>query len=89
RSTNNNASKFPGLGDIPILGAFFKSNRFESEDRELLMIVTPRLVRPISVKAELPEMPGDGLRTYDPSAGRLFFKGSESPYRRAPIGFSR
>lgn len=89
RSTNNNASKFPGLGDIPILGAFFKSNRFESEDRELLMIVTPRLVRPISVKAELPDLPGDGLRTYDPSAGRLFFKGSESPYRRAPIGFSR
>lgn len=89
RSTNNNASKLPGLGDIPILGAFFKSNRFESEDRELLMIVTPRLVRPIAVQADVPELPGDGLRTYDPSAGRLFFKGSESPYRRAPIGFSR
>lgn len=89
RSTNNNASKLPGLGDIPILGAFFKSNRFESEDRELLMIVTPRLVRPIAVQADVPELPGEGLRTYDPSAGRLFFKGSESPYRRAPIGFSR
>lgn len=89
RSTNNNASKLPGLGDIPILGAFFKSNRFESEDRELLMIVTPRLVRPIAVQADVPELPGDGLHTYDPSAGRLFFKGSESPYRRAPIGFSR
>jgi len=89
RSTNNNASKLPGLGDIPILGAFFKSHRFESEDRELLMIVTPRLVRPIAVQADVPELPGDGLRTYDPSAGRLFFKGSESPYRRAPIGFSR
>jgi pilus assembly protein CpaC len=89
RSTNNNANKLPGLGDIPILGAFFRSNRFESEDRELLMIVTPRLVRPMSAKAVLPDLPGDGLRTYDPSAGRLFFEGSESPYRRAPIGFSR
>jgi len=89
RSTNNNASKLPGLGDIPILGAFFRSNRFESEDRELLMIVTPRLVKPLSVNAELPALPGDGLRTYEPSAGRLFFQGSESPYRRAPIGFSR
>lgn len=89
RTTNNNASKFPGLGDIPVLGAFFKSNRFENEDRELLMIVTPRLVRPLSAQAEVPSLPGDGLRAYDPSAGRLFFKGSESPYRRAPIGFSR
>ncbi|MES3041719.1 MAG: type II and III secretion system protein family protein [Pseudomonadota bacterium] len=89
RSTNNNASKLPGLGDIPILGAFFRSNRFESEDRELLMIVTPRLVKPLSAKAELPAMPGDGLRNYEPSAGHLFFRGSDSPYRRAPIGFSR
>ena len=89
RSTNNNASKMPWLGDIPILGAFFRSSRFESEDRELLMIVTPRLVKPLSATAALPDLPGDGLRQYEPTAGQLFLRGSESPYRRAPTGFSR
>lgn len=37
----------PGLGDIPILGALFKSERFERNETELIIIVTPYLVRPV------------------------------------------
>jgi len=89
RSTVNNADKLPGLSDIPILGAFFRSNRFQTDDRELLMIVTPRLVRPFAADAKLPPLPGEALRTYQPTPGQLFWQGSDSPNRDASTGFSR
>lgn len=63
--------KLPGLGDIPILGSFFRSSRIEREERELLMIVTPHLVRPLAADARLPELPGERLRQYDPNAFEL------------------
>lgn len=44
RSTFNNSDKLPGLGNIPILGALFRSDRISSDDRELIMVVTPRFV---------------------------------------------
>lgn len=46
RNTFNNSDRLPGLGNIPILGALFRSDRVSSEDRELIMVVTPRLVTP-------------------------------------------
>lgn len=46
RSTTNTSDRLPGLGNIPILGAFFRSDRIASEDKELIMVVTPRLVSP-------------------------------------------
>ena len=44
RSTANSSDRLPGLGNIPILGAFFRSDRVSSEDKELIMVVTPRFV---------------------------------------------
>ncbi|MBE0487152.1 MAG: pilus assembly protein N-terminal domain-containing protein [Marinobacter sp.] len=46
RSTTNTSDRVPGLGNLPILGAFFRSDRVASEDKELIMVVTPRLVSP-------------------------------------------
>lgn len=66
-------NKFPGLGDIPVLGAFFRSSGVKREDRELLMIVTPRLVRPMAADATLPALPGEDLRRYDPNFFQLYF----------------
>ncbi len=42
------ASKFPGLGDLPILGALFRSEQFRHEETELLIVVTPYVVQPVS-----------------------------------------
>ncbi len=42
-----NVKKFPFLGDIPILGTLFKSTSFQKNETELLIIVTPRFVRPL------------------------------------------
>ena len=40
--------KYPGLGDIPVLGALFRSDRFQRDESELVIIVTPYVVRPAS-----------------------------------------
>jgi len=47
-SVVQDSDKYPLLGDIPILGALFKSERFRREESELLIVVTPYLVRPVS-----------------------------------------
>jgi pilus assembly protein CpaC len=41
-------SKIPGLGDIPILGKLFQSKSLSKSKNELLVIVTPHIVRPLS-----------------------------------------
>ena len=50
-------SRIPGLGDIPILGQLFKSERFERRETELVIIVTPYIVKPVSDRIPLPTDP--------------------------------
>jgi len=45
-------NKYPGLGDIPILGALFRSTSFQKNETELLIIVTAHLVRPLDMTAQ-------------------------------------
>ncbi|EIK96542.1 type II and III secretion system protein [Pseudomonas sp. M47T1] len=71
--TISDVSKFPGLGDIPILGAFFRSSSVSREEKELLMVVTPHLVKPLAADARLPNLPGENLRNYDPNWYRMYF----------------
>ena len=39
--------KYPLLGDIPVLGSLFRSSNFQKKETELVMIVTPRIVKPL------------------------------------------
>ncbi|MBA6133997.1 MULTISPECIES: type II and III secretion system protein family protein [Pseudomonas] len=73
KSTLSKVNKLPGLGNLPILGALFRQSNLTRDETELLMIVTPHLVQPLAVNAKLPPLPGEHLRNYDPSWGRLFF----------------
>jgi pilus assembly protein CpaC len=57
-------TSLPGLGDIPILGELFKSNKFQRAETELVIIVTPYIVSPVS--GRLP-VPTDAVT--DPQAG--------------------
>ncbi len=50
----NNIDKAPFLGDLPILGALFRSTRYRRSETELVIIVTPYLVRPVSGQLALP-----------------------------------
>ena len=43
---NTTVRRYPGLGDIPILGALFRSSTFQRNESELVIIVTPYIVRP-------------------------------------------
>ncbi|XAW88879.1 hypothetical protein ABDK09_18055 [Vibrio sp. CDRSL-10 TSBA] len=87
-TTMKNADRFPGLGDIPILGAFFSSSRLEKNDKELMMVVTPHLVRPIAKGATLPPLPGEIYRNYQPDFFKMVFMHAEPEDLPSDIGFS-
>jgi pilus assembly protein CpaC len=63
--------QFPVLGSIPIIGALFKSTNFQREETELVIVVTPRLVRP--VRANALKLPTD--RAGPPNEADLFLLG--------------
>jgi pilus assembly protein CpaC len=65
-SNTNNIEKAPFLGDIPILGALFRSTKFQRDETELVIIVTPYLVRPVSGQLATP---ADGYRMPDDVQG--------------------
>jgi pilus assembly protein CpaC len=52
----------PGLSDVPMLGALFRSDGFQRQETELVIVVTPYIVRPVSDPNAL-RMPTDGWRT--------------------------
>ena len=54
RSIQESVRKLPILGDIPILGNFFKSVDERQDVTELLVIVSPRIVQPLDVAPEIP-----------------------------------
>jgi pilus assembly protein CpaC len=53
----NITNKFPGLGDIPILGTFFKSKSHQKTTSELMVLVTAHRVQPSAQPAPLPKFP--------------------------------
>jgi pilus assembly protein CpaC len=80
----NNARQIPGLGDIPVLGALFKSSRWRRKETELVVLVTPRLVTPAQSLAVSP----DPLRvSHEPSAIDLILGSMnlDQPFA-APVG---
>jgi pilus assembly protein CpaC len=60
-SSNTTLSKYPGLGDLPVLGALFRSTNFQKNESELVIIVTPYIVHPIDDPRKL-HIPTDALR---------------------------
>ena len=51
--------KFPGLGDVPVLGYLFKSQRWLNEESELVIFVTPHLAQPVA--NDLVRLPTDAF----------------------------
>ncbi|HTT62501.1 MAG TPA: pilus assembly protein N-terminal domain-containing protein [Bryobacteraceae bacterium] len=62
-SITESLNKIPGIGDIPVLGKLFQSRTRTRNNSELMVLVTPELVRPIPAGAPLPEirLPGKFL----------------------------
>ncbi|MGZ4957612.1 MAG: type II and III secretion system protein family protein [Methylomonas sp.] len=91
QTTVANEDKLPWLGDIPYIGAFFRSKRFQKDDKELLMVVTPHIVHPLKRDAPLPQLPGEAYRRTNPDFAKFMFYKQEpnKPQRGTMEGFSR
>lgn len=59
-STSNSVQKLPGAGDIPVLGALFRSTGFQRGETELVIVVTPYLVQPVDANSI--KLPTDGYQ---------------------------
>ena len=55
------ASQVPWIGDVPILGTLFRSSAFQKKESDLVIIVTPRVVRPVGTEQQLKDPLNDGL----------------------------
>ena len=87
RSTTSNADKVPLLGDLPILGTFFSKNNYKMNEKELVILVTPHLVKPIARGTDLtPYLPGSAEQR-DGAVWRSYFLGGAAD--TAVPGFSR
>ena len=78
-SNTNSVDKAPFLGDLPILGALFRSTKYRRQETELVIIVTPYLVRPVSNQLALPT---DGYRT--PTSAEQFWHGQSYSGQSGP-----
>jgi len=66
-------AQVPWLGDIPVIGTLFRSTRYRNNETELVIIVTPKLVQPVSDISEL-KTPLDGVSS--PGEMDLFLNGT-------------
>jgi pilus assembly protein CpaC len=61
-------SKVPWIGDIPIIGAAFRSDRFQRGETDLVVIITPYLVQPVQTRLAAPtdglQLPNDAQRVF-------------------------
>jgi len=78
-NTTEAIKRFPGLGEIPVLGALFRSTEFQTDQTELMFVVTPRLVKPLG---EVPTLPTANHVT--PTRTEVYLNGSVEGAAPAP-----
>ena len=59
-NVTNSTDKVPGIGALPVIGALFRSNSFRRQQTELVIVVTPYLVKPVD--ASQIKLPTDGFK---------------------------
>ena len=55
------ATQVPWVGNVPVIGTLFRSSAFQKKESDLVIIVTPRLVRPVGTRQQLRDPLNDGL----------------------------
>jgi len=86
-NSQNSLEKAPGLGDVPILGNLFRSREFRKGETELVIIVTPYLVKPVDAKDI--KLPTDGYRSANELEQFLGYQnnsGVSGEQRPGPVG---
>ncbi len=59
-NSDNSYTRTPGLGDVPVLGTMFRSNAYKRGETELMIVVTPYLVKPVNANQIV--LPTDGYK---------------------------
>ena len=86
-STQLNGTAVPFLGELPIIGALFRSDGFQRNETELVIVVTPYLVRPNSDPATV-KLPTDGWKPPTDLERILLLRQSGRPQTAAPAAAS-
>lgn len=84
RDTFNNIERIPVLGDLPILGNLFRSRRFQRNETELVILITPYIVEP--GLAPVTRIPTDYARVADDD-GKIDIRRHYQVARDDPFGF--
>lgn len=79
--------KTPFVGDLPIIGAFFKRQQNQRETQELIIVATPRLVGPMS-PSQIPPLPGT-TNAVDPTIGDMILGTDGIEQNKTPFGVVR
>lgn len=79
-NVTESVKRYPGLGEVPVMGALFRSTEFQNEQTELMFVITPRLVRPL---AETPRVPTDNHVV--PSRAEIYLNGALESATPAPV----
>lgn len=79
-SHDNAIDKTPGLGDVPVLGSLFRSNAFKRNETELVIVITPYLVKPVnSSEIKLPTDNYQAPNDFQRIIGGQISAGSNAP----------
>ncbi|WP_169972847.1 type II and III secretion system protein family protein [Tautonia rosea] len=78
--TNGSTQRIPLLGDIPVVGPLFSRNVIQTNETELIVLVTPELVEPVEAQAA----PGPGELYQEPNDLEFFFLGRLEGKTRHP-----
>jgi pilus assembly protein CpaC len=85
-STRGIASRIPGIGDVPVLGALFRSVEYRRSQTELVILVTPEIVSPLEPH-QIPPLPGEDILA--PSDwelyGKAMLEGHADAAQAAPV----
>lgn len=84
-SRTDSKVQVPWLGDVPVLGSLFRSTRYRKNETELVILITPRLVHPVSDMSKL-ATPLDGMSA--PNEGQQFLLGQIEGERTSRGGLS-
>ncbi|MHA1598566.1 MAG: type II and III secretion system protein family protein [Alphaproteobacteria bacterium] len=98
-NVSHDISKFPGLGDVPMIGSLFKSDRFQRDESELVIIITPYIVKPVSNRKlasptdgfvpahDVDRLFSNGTNRRNPKKGQPVTIGSDGKSLIGPVGF--
>ena len=91
RNDQNDVSRVPGLGDIPILGALFRSENYRRNETELIIVVTPYIVKPTAERIALPTDGHEPTNDYQRYVGGFMYRDTHGsvPDRVAMSGGQR